>query len=372
MATMGTIAAGVAHEINNPLTAVMANLDFVAADLAALAQKIGSTVDLSAMHRGIEEARVAAARVQNIARDLKVFSRAEDDVQEAVDLHRVLDSSLRMSWNEVRHRAQLQKDYGKVPPVLANESRLGQVFLNLIINAAQAIEEGHADVNLIQVRTRYDAATDRVITDITDTGSGISPDDLPKLFTPFFTTKPSGVGTGLGLAMCQRIVTGLGGEITVNSVLGTGATFSVALPSTQLKETIVAPVEAVVPTERRGRILVVDDEPMVGNVVQRTLAPEHDLTALTSAADALALISKGERFDLILCDLMMPVMTGVEFHAALDKIAPDQAARMVFLTGGAFTPLARAFLDAVPNPRLDKPFALQALRNLVNEQLAKW
>jgi CheY-like chemotaxis protein len=209
-----------------------------------------------------------------------------------------------------------------------------------------------------------------VVVELSDTGSGIPPAVRHKMFDPFFTTKPAGVGTGLGLAICQRIITALGGEITVDSEVGVGSTFTIALPVAEPREEVTSPPPIqVVDGRRRGRILVVDDEKVVATTVRRVLQAEHEVEVLTSAQEALRRISEGERFDLILCDLMMPVMTGVELHGALLRTAPDQAAAMVFLTAGAFTPRARAFLDEVPNPRLDKPFELSALRALVQERL---
>jgi CheY-like chemotaxis protein/two-component sensor histidine kinase len=310
--------------------------------------------------------------VRKIARDLRIFSRSEEDVRTVVDIERVLESALRMAWNEVRHRAQLVRDFRPVPPVEANESRLGQVFLNLVMNAAQAIAEGAADRNHIRVGTREDARG-WVLVEISDTGAGMAPEVLEQLFTPFFTTKPVGVGTGLGLAICQRLVGAIGGEITVESALGRGTTFRVFLPPARAEAGEVArrtgPVPEVEPARRRGRVLVIDDEVMVAAAVRRAIEGEHDVATLNSAVDALQRITGGERFDVILCDLMMPVMTGMDLHAELSRLEPGQAAQMIFLTGGAFTAKARAFLDQVPNPRLEKPFDLANLRVLVNERI---
>jgi len=148
-------------------------------------------------------------------------------------IDRVVDSSIRMASNEIRHRAQLVRNYREVPPVHGNEARLGQVFLNLIVNAAQAIPEGRAGANEIRVST-WLGENDRVITEVSDTGTGIPPDALARIFDPFFTTKPSGAGTGLGLAICRRIVTSLGGDILVDSQLGRGTTIRVSLPAAQI------------------------------------------------------------------------------------------------------------------------------------------
>jgi len=273
-----------------------------------------------------------------------------------------------MAWNEIRHRAQLVKQFDAVPLVEGNESRLGQVFLNLVINAAQAIPEGNADHNQITVATHSDAMR-RAIIEVHDTGPGIPRDALENLFTPFFTTKPAGVGTGLGLAICHRIVTGMGGEISVTTTPEHGTLFRVALPGTRIEPSAPPPRRTVQAAARRGRILLIDDDHLIAVTVRRALAAEHDVTALLRAQDALDRIASGERYDVILCDVMMPSMTGIEFHERLSRELPDQAGRIVFLTGGAFTSSARTFLDTVSNVRMEKPFEVQALRALINERV---
>jgi CheY-like chemotaxis protein len=191
-----------------------------------------------------------------------------------------------------------------------------------------------------------------------------------KLFTPFFTTKPVGVGTGLGLSICQRIIGAMGGKITVESVLGTGTTFRVQLPAASTKEAAPAaessrPVEA----KRRGRVLVIDDEPNIASVVRRTLMRDHEVEVVNEGSLALERIRSGATYDVILCDLMMPQMTGMEVFEKLKALSAAQAERMIFLTGGAFTPRARSFLDEVPNARIEKPFDPEQLRAFVNERV---
>jgi CheY-like chemotaxis protein len=242
------------------------------------------------------------------------------------------------------------------------------VFLNLIVNAAQAIPEGKADHNRITVATHTDAMR-RAVVEVHDTGPGIPRRLLKDLFKPFFTTKPAGVGTGLGLAICHRIVTGMGGEISVSSTPGEGTLFRVTLPGARIEPGPPAPRRTVRPAARRGRILMIDDDLLIATTVRRALCAEHDVTALLRAQDALDRIASGERYDVILCDVMMPSMTGIEFHERLSRELPDQAGRIVFLTGGAFTSTARTFLDEVSNVRMEKPFEVQALRALINERV---
>jgi two-component system cell cycle sensor histidine kinase/response regulator CckA len=378
MASVGTLAAGVAHEINNPLAAVIANLDYVSESLgrivggdpASRSEGMSDAWILEEIKSPLDDAREAAQRVRFIVRDLKIFSRSpSDEPRSTVDVKAIMESSLRMAWNEIRHRAQLVKNYGAVPGVNANEARLGQVFLNLVVNAAQAMQEGRAEQNEIRVTTRLDG--ERVVIEVSDTGAGIPPEIIGRIFDAFFTTKAVGVGTGLGLAICHRIVTDMGGELTVESEVGKGTMFRVALPvATHTTEyEAVAPVEPVPDAGRRGRILVVDDEEMVIRSVKRILSKEHDVMAMVSATEALALCARGERFDLILCDLMMPDMTGMDFHRELSLVAPDQANRMIFVTGGAFTAKARHFLSETPKEHLEKPFDSANLRAIVQRYL---
>ncbi|MEO6953732.1 MAG: response regulator [Polyangia bacterium] len=369
MASMGTLAAGVAHEINNPLACVMANLDLAVRELAEHAEQLDLMTELSEVGEELRDAREAAERIRNIVRDLKIFSRSDEEKRGAVDVQRVMESTLRMAWNEIRHRARLVKNYGKTPPVGASESRLGQVFLNLVVNAAQAIQEGRAESNEIRISTTV-APSGNVVVEIADTGPGMPPEVLGQLFTPFFTTKPIGVGTGLGLSICHSIIAGFGGSIEVQSEVGKGTSFRISLlPAATEALEEVPPITGSTPAQRRGKILVVDDEPMIAKAVQRILSAEHDVTTLGSADDALKRIEAGERFDVILCDLMMPEMTGMDLHGELSRVGQEQADRMIFLTGGAFTVRARAFLAEIPNQRIEKPFDSTHLRALINDRI---
>jgi CheY-like chemotaxis protein/anti-sigma regulatory factor (Ser/Thr protein kinase) len=315
----------------------------------------------------LRDAHDSADRVRQIVRDLKTFSRADEQRRVPVDVRVVLESAVRMVWNEIRHRARLQRSYDHVPPVLANEARLGQLFLNVLVNAAQAIPEGHAEENVIELRLRTDAAG-RVVVEVRDTGAGMLPAVRDRVFEPFFTTKPVGVGTGLGLPICQRIISELAGEIAVESEVGRGTTFRVTLPATTA-EAEAAPPEPAPEPRRRGRILVVDDEPLVVRAIARTLTPIHEVATATSGREALATIQAGPGFDLILCDLMMPEVSGAEVYKELRRTAPQTAAAMVFMTGGAFTPEAHEFLERVPNPRVEKPIDTAGLLAIIDRLL---
>jgi CheY-like chemotaxis protein/anti-sigma regulatory factor (Ser/Thr protein kinase) len=274
-----------------------------------------------------------------------------------------------MAWNEIRHRARLARDFGGVPRVEAEEARLGQVFLNLLLNAAQAITEGDVRSNEIRVVTRTDAQG-RVVVEVRDSGKGIPDSARGHLFEPFFTTKPAGVGTGLGLYVCRDIVSSLGGEIEFESAEGRGSVFRVSLPPAPGSAAEGAQRSAGRGAHERGCVLVVDDEPMMGSTLTRILGA-HDVVAVGSAREALALLDAGRRFDVVLCDLVMPGMSGVDLHAELARRLPDAARRMVFLSGGALTPAARAFVAAGSHEVIDKPFDAAALRVLVARRVAE-
>jgi signal transduction histidine kinase/CheY-like chemotaxis protein len=362
LASVGTLAAGVAHEINNPLAAVIANLELAVADLQAAGMG-GELLE------EVRDAREAAERVRLIVRDLRLFSRTEEPRRCRVDVREVLESTLRMAWHEIRHRARLVKAFDEVPAVEANEARLGQVFLNLVINAAHAIPEGRAETNQIRVATHKDA--EHVVIEIADTGVGMSNELMEHIFTPFFSTRPTGVGTGLGLPICRRLVEDIGGELRVTSRSGKGSTFTILLPAADPIAEIAAPSRPLPssPGPRRGRVLVIDDDPMVAAAVRRTLSGDHEVVTMNLTEDALELLRRGERFDVILCDVMMPNMTGVDFWRELERFAPEDTRRIVFLTGGAFATQARQFLDSVPNLHIDKPFVPDELRSIVRERV---
>jgi len=310
----------------------------------------------------------AAGRVRDIVRDLKLFSRSDEDQEKhPLDLRTVVEAALRMAKNDIRHRARVVKEYGPAPPVPAQEWRLVQVFLNLLINAAEAIPAGGVERNEIRVRTGSDEAG-RAVVEIRDTGHGIPPEILGRIFDPFFTAKQNGDGTGLGLAICDRLVKALGGTIDVESVPGEGSRFRVVLPAAPAGAAAAVPAPRPKPANApppRARVLIVDDDHQVGETVRRALASQHDTLLVNSGREALAYVRGGKQFDVILCDVMMPEMTGIALHAELVRVAPQQAERLIFVTGGAFTEDARHYLDRVPNAQVHKPFYLGELRSLV-------
>ncbi|WP_437992721.1 ATP-binding protein [Sorangium sp. So ce145] len=225
MASLGTLAAGVAHEINNPLAYMVANVDFARKELRAK----GAGARLDALLSALDEAAEGGSRVRHIVGGLKTFSRADDGELGPVDVDPVIQLVLRMAQQQIQSKARLVLELRPVPAVRANEAQLGQVILNLLVNAAQALPEGKVSENEIRISTAP-APPGRVCIEVCDTGPGIAPDLQSRIFDPFFTTKPIGEGTGLGLAICHGIVTSFRGEIGVESEVGKGACFRVLLP----------------------------------------------------------------------------------------------------------------------------------------------
>jgi PAS domain S-box-containing protein len=352
MASIGTLAAGVGHEINNPLTYIVLNLTLIDRELRALDMPPTTRERIAHM---IDQARFGTDRVSRIVRDLQALTRVPEERVAKVDLRGALTRCLEIADHQIRHRARVILELGDVPAVRGSEGRIVQLFLNLLVNAAQAIAVGSADTNWIKLAMSTNG--DRVVVVISDSGVGIEPDALGRIFDPFYTTKQVGEGTGLGLAICRSIVAAMGGEIDVDSTPGQGTSFRVLLPvAGDGHVDIEASPPSPEPCDKK-RVLVVDDEPMVGHLVAKVLSG-HDVVAETSARAALTRLANDNGFDLILCDLMMPEVTGMDFYA---QLAPDLRRRIVFLSGGAFTDRAQNFLDSVPNRRLAKPFDVDAL-----------
>ncbi len=367
MVSVGTLAAGVAHEVNTPLAYVLSNLEF---GLDELKNRTRMSVDeLRELRDAMLEAYDGASRMRDIVRDLRTFSRADDGTVAPVDVLRVLESSINMTSQEIRHRAKLYKNLDRVPTVVSSESRLGQVFLNLLLNAAQAIPTGAADEHSVTVTSRRSAENDAVI-EVSDTGHGIAPEVMERIFDPFFTTKPVGTGTGLGLSICRSIVEATGGRLTVESTVGVGTTFRVVLPGV-VREARQTRRPSFVPPAECARVLAVDDDPLIGRAIARVLRG-HDVVSVESAEAALVrLLDPNEHFDLVLCDLMMPAMTGRELYEELLRGNPDRVEVVVFMSGGTFTPELREFVEDGDIKVIDKPFDGAALRALVQHALRR-
>ena len=358
LSALGSLAAGVAHEVNNPLTNVSLGLEALEQMLASLpdAKKADALVLIGEMRQGVE--RVAA-----ITRDLRTFARESDaEPPGASDLASVLGTVERLVAHEMKHRAELVLDVPEgLPPVRGGPRRLEQVFVNLLLNAAQSFDPAQSAA-VVRVRAR--AEGQGVTVEVTDNGPGIAPQIQARIFEPFFTTKPTGSGTGLGLAISQSIVADAGGELSVESEPGRGTTFRVALP---VAEHTARLVTAAPSSPRHARILIIDDEPPLARSLGALLARDHDVEVMTSGADALEHLLAGETYDVVLCDVMMPNVSGIDLYERLAHDRPGEEAKIIFMTGGAFTDRARKFLARVPNRRIEKPFPIAELNAALGE-----
>lgn len=393
LASMGLLAASMGHEINNPLAYVLANVEDLAQLLpkfatvsarcsAALRKEVGEEAfsaivgvdsallepaalqDLSARAC---DARDGARRITRISKALGTFARVEASDVCKVDLQRAIESAIAMTSNEIRFRAALVLDFKPVPLVWASEGRLSQVFLNLLINASHAMDDRENPT--ITVRTWTEAGS--VCAGVEDTGSGIAPETMTRIFEPFFSTKCIGAGSGLGLSICRNIITEFSGDIQVESEVGKGTRFVVRLPiwteAAALRSQPPA-TETVAQKDLHGRILIVDDEVAL-QLVMRRLLVAHEVVSVSSGNEALAILEHDRAFDLILCDLMMPGVTGMDVHHWLVEHDPVLAARVVFITGGGFGPVAAEYLQETGNLKLEKPFGKDEFTELVSDRI---
>ncbi|HTN52347.1 MAG TPA: PAS domain S-box protein [Anaeromyxobacter sp.] len=369
LASVGTLAAGVAHEINNPLTWVKSNLAYCLERLAGPAGGAGAAPP-GELRESLAEALQGADRIEAIVKAMRSLGRPErPDAVEEVDVRDELLNALQMARNHLTQRAALSI---AVPPALprvkAKTNELGRVFLNLLMNAAQAIPEGASAQNRVAVAAR--AEDGEVVVEVADTGCGLSDEVRARMFEPFFTTKPVGQGTGLGLTIARAIVDAAGGRLEAEREEGRGARFRVCLPAVGGEGAPEARRPATAAGARsRSRVLVIDDEPMVRRSFERMLERHHEVVGLDSAAEALARLEAGERWDAILCDLMMSGTDGIAFHEALSVRFPALLPRLAFVTGGAFGERATRFLAEHEVPVVPKPVEVAALLEAV-ERLA--
>lgn len=358
LAAIGTLAAGVAHEVNNPLMYMMANLEF-------LREELGGNVEHARM---LADTYDGAVRVRDIVRDMRAFSRVDDTQLASVDVREVIELALRMTHNELRHRARIRCDVGEALVVRADRGKLCQVLVNLLVNAAQAMPENEAD-HEIAISAR--AAGEQIVIAVGDTGAGIAAEHLSRIFDPFFTTKPVGQGTGLGLYICHSAIRAVGGEMSVESRVGVGTTFTIKLPTATAQGSTRAEIKPSERAANRARVLVVDDDPKVGAVIARSLGEQYEVELFDSAQAVIARLRHGTAVDIVLCDLMMPVITGMDVFEQVTREQPQLSSRFIFMTGGTFTERAEQFLASTTNPFLLKPFASSELRSAVSARVGR-
>jgi signal transduction histidine kinase/DNA-binding NarL/FixJ family response regulator len=390
--TVGRLAAGLAHEVNNPLTFVLANLESLRESHQAIRRFIRTLrVDLATQEAitpqsferitadaSLQEVIDDAAdmltdcykgmhRIQDIARSLGTFSRADDNQAEMMDITRIVDDACAMVFNQIRYRARLVKRFEPVPMIAAYPGRIAQALVNLLTNAAEAIDGGAYEKHRIVVETRLEG--DHVVVGVSDTGTGVHEDNRERIFTPGFTTKAHEGGMGLGLTACKRVAKEHGGRLEVHHLPDGGTRFELILPTDTGLTAIERRKDSHPVSEaplKRSRILIVDDDAMVLSALRRRLRRRYDTVTVLGGVEALARLSEDPGFDSIVCDLMMPEVDGKSFYDSIKKEHPELSERIVFMSGGAFTPRLRRFAASVPNPVLQKPVSREDIESMLS------
>lgn len=351
LASMGTLAAGVAHEINNPLTYLLGNLEYLQQELAELGKNRPEVIE------AIEAAYTGGRFVREIVSDLKAISKM-DSVPDSCDPCEVIRISSRMAMSDLRHRANLKLDLHPVPQISLSAAKLSQIILNLLANAARAFAANDQAANFIKVAVK--SQDSHVEITIEDNGPGITPDDMKRLGEPFFTRNSDKGGTGLGLSICRRIVDEAQGQIQISSEVGRGTKVWLSLPTASISQ---QESEAPVQTGRgRFNLLLVDDEPLITSLMERMLDGEFRVTTLNDARQAQEILRQDHDFDLVICDLMIPEVTGRDLYKEFSDKIP-----FFIVTGGAVTGELIEFEELLTKSGnlLHKPFQKKDLLDCV-------
>jgi PAS domain S-box-containing protein len=367
LAALGTLAGGMAHAINNPLTYVLLNLEDLSEQLPKLGERRWFLPE--AVQR-LKEAHDGSERVANVVRQMRAFARSDNSVPSPIDVRNVVEAALALVGNELRHRGNLVTEYDEVPLVFATQARLEQALLNLLLHAARALPEASTSLPDVRVAVRRKSA-ESVLIEVAYADAVRLEEATDVAFDPL-----ASVGSlDAGLAICHGIVTSLGGEMRIARQPGTGSAFRVVLPAAEwTRAESVAPPAAppsLVPPPARARVLVIDDDPGVGNALRLVLAEEHEVTSLTSPREALKMLFANPDFDIVFCDLMMPELSGVDLYQALYMNRPGYERRLVFMTGGAFMPEEARFVARVKSPIIEKPFDMRRVQSLVRNAVAR-
>lgn len=374
MAAVGQLVSGIAHELNNPLTAIMGYTQL----LLVHGLKGNQLEEAKKVYREAERAR-------RIVKNLLYFGRQNQPQRSRVDINEIIERALALRSYELKvENIRVTCDLGKnLPHTMADPYQLQQVILNLLINAEQALVEGRRQGHVL-IRTRRVSHSEvlppgrgrneRIVVEIADDGPGIPQEIAYRVFEPFFTTKPPGVGTGLGLSIVYGIVQEHGGEVALDSQPGIGSKFSIEIP-------VVTPREQVkgesqhrrlqrMPRRPKNRILVIEDEPTVAQLIADVLSEEgYRVETVLESKEGLRRASR-DSYDLLICDLRMPGLDGPAFYDSLEREKSSMRKKLLFVTGDTLSPRTLEFLVPRKLPYLAKPFLIEELKLAVHERLA--
>ncbi len=372
LAAVGRLAAGVAHEINNPATFVKHNLEYLEEVLVSspASSSLIPCTEVAEVQEAIADAMIGVDRIQSVTQQLLGFTRIHQLGKKDVDLRESLNVSLRFVRSEIQHCAELILEIQPVPLLWLDENKMGQLFVNLLVNAAHAIEEGQKDKNQIHVTIKEQ--DEHVHICIRDTGSGMTEEVRKQALVPFFSTKAAGKGTGLGLALCYETVAAHGGVLDIDSEEGVGTIINISLSiAKNQKPEITEEMGKEVPNEGRHRlrVLLVDDEVHILTGYKRVLSKTWDVVTVAGGQDTLDLLEEDQNYDLIVCDVMMPMVDGPAVLAAISEKYPELVPKFVFCTG-AFTAQYQGVLESNTVPVLYKPISKEAFLN-VSQLLTK-
>ncbi len=359
LAALGSMLAGVAHELNNPLSVVVAR--------AAILEEREDPVTRGAASK----IRTAAERCARIVRTFLAMARQQQPERRPVDIGEVIAAALELTGYALKTSdIEVQLDLAAdAPPVLGDGDQLHQVFMNLIINAQQAMQEQPAP-RVLRLRSRFDAGAGTVTIEVADSGPGIPASVRSRIFEPYFTTKPVGSGTGVGLAVCLGIVEAHGGTLVAGGEEGAGAVFTIVLPAAspdEIRAVDGLPFHAKV---AQRAFLVVDDEADVREALAEILAGSgHRVAVAASGREALERMA-WERFDVVLTDIRMPDLDGRGLYREIERRWPERTAQVVFVTGDTLTSALRAFAEESGRPVIEKPFLPGDVRRIIEEVLA--
>ncbi|MFT5685154.1 MAG: signal transduction histidine kinase [Myxococcota bacterium] len=374
LAVLGQFAAGVAHEVNNPATVLMTNIQLLRMELPSLKAALHHDPELVGALQESEdmltESLNGITRITQLTRSLQGFLEASQSEAGQVDLTDLIQNVCAMSRHQINAVAELKLDIGELPSVIASRDALSQALLNLVRNATQAIPAGNPCKNAITISAKQSGGMITIA--VADTGAGIPGVLRDRIFEPFYTTRPPGDGTGLGLPLARDILRRHGGDLRLASEPGAPTRFELLLPTDTQLNTRPPPTQTAQATARAGRVLLIDDEPMVRRTLSQQLLRSGLETAVASdGLEALEILGRDTRFDVILCDMMMPELDGCGFYEALRTQHPALTQRVLFYSGATLPDHLHAFQATVDRPVLRKPLSRLKLLNAVQELMRK-